>query len=243
MGPTLSARVSVRTQEALKGGHFVDVLSILLRLQRICNHPGLVEPRLPQSSFAARPLQLRLASLVLKALDRDAWTVRRDLGGQVGPGGTWHGSTGQPLCCVFPFRSVHVWRRPRAGSLAWRVLLESEKGRSADVTGTQAVLGAQAQRPRTWAPALCFGGAGAGTGAGWGQARDSVALSPPPSSREVQGVTRVCDSLRTLREQSAVSGSAAAAAVEPCQRGRPIGAASCVVLLRCHETLCHWTHL
>ncbi|XP_053785012.1 E1A-binding protein p400 isoform X5 [Desmodus rotundus] len=61
------------TQEALKGGHFVDVLSILLRLQRICNHPGLVEPRLPQSSFSAGPLQLRLASLVLKALDRDAW--------------------------------------------------------------------------------------------------------------------------------------------------------------------------
>lgn len=65
----------------LKGGHFVDVLSILLRLQRICNHPGLLEPRLPQSSFSAGPLQLRLASLVLKALDRDAWKVRRELGG------------------------------------------------------------------------------------------------------------------------------------------------------------------
>lgn len=74
----LSARVSRgRTQEALKGGRFVDVLSILLRLQRICNHPGLVEPRPPRSSFAAGPLQLRSASLVLKALDRDAWQVRR----------------------------------------------------------------------------------------------------------------------------------------------------------------------
>ncbi|XP_044099505.1 E1A-binding protein p400 isoform X4 [Neovison vison] len=61
------------TQEALKSGHFVDVLSILLRLQRICNHPGLVEPRLPESSYTAGPLQYRSASLVLRALDGDSW--------------------------------------------------------------------------------------------------------------------------------------------------------------------------
>lgn len=66
-----------RTQEALKSGHFVDVLSILLRLQRICNHPGLVAPRLPESSYTAGPLQYRSASLVLKALDRDFWKVQR----------------------------------------------------------------------------------------------------------------------------------------------------------------------
>lgn len=65
-----------RTQEALKSGHFVDVLSILLRLQRICNHPGLVEPRLPESSYTAGPLQYRSASLILKALDGDSWKVR-----------------------------------------------------------------------------------------------------------------------------------------------------------------------
>lgn len=68
-----------RTQEALKSGHFVDVLSILLRLQRICNHPGLVEPRLPESSYTAGPLQYRSASLVLKALDGDFWKVRAHL--------------------------------------------------------------------------------------------------------------------------------------------------------------------
>ncbi|XP_029777498.1 E1A-binding protein p400 [Suricata suricatta] len=61
------------TQEALKSGHFVDVLSILLRLQRICNHPGLVEPRLPESSYTAGPLQYRSASLILQALDGDSW--------------------------------------------------------------------------------------------------------------------------------------------------------------------------
>ncbi|XP_040843097.1 E1A-binding protein p400 [Ochotona curzoniae] len=61
------------TQEALKSGHFVSVLSVLIRLQRICNHPGLVEPRLPHASYVAGPLHYRLASLVLKALDRDIW--------------------------------------------------------------------------------------------------------------------------------------------------------------------------
>eukprot|EP00069_Balaena_mysticetus_P010142 bmy_20537T0 len=61
------------TQEALKSGHFVDVLRLLLRLQRICNHPGLVAPRLPESSYSAGPLHYRSASLILKALDGDFW--------------------------------------------------------------------------------------------------------------------------------------------------------------------------
>jgi E1A-binding protein p400 len=64
-----------RTQEALKSGHFVSVLSVLMRLQRICNHPGLVEPRLPGSSYAAGSLQYRSASLILKALEREFWKV------------------------------------------------------------------------------------------------------------------------------------------------------------------------
>ncbi|XP_078193932.1 E1A-binding protein p400 isoform X40 [Callithrix jacchus] len=61
------------TQEALKSGHFVNVLSILVRLQRICNHPGLVEPRHPGSSYVAGPLEYPSPSLILKALERDFW--------------------------------------------------------------------------------------------------------------------------------------------------------------------------
>ncbi|MBZ3873370.1 E1A-binding protein p400 [Sciurus carolinensis] len=61
------------TQEALKSGHFVNVLSILMRLQRICNHPGLIEPRLPDSSYVAGSLQCRSASLILEALERGVW--------------------------------------------------------------------------------------------------------------------------------------------------------------------------
>lgn len=62
-----------RTQEALKSGHFVSVLSVLTRLQRICNHPGLVEPRVPGSSFAAGSLQYKSASLILRVLEREFW--------------------------------------------------------------------------------------------------------------------------------------------------------------------------
>ncbi|KAM6156071.1 E1A-binding protein p400 [Rhynchocyon petersi] len=61
------------TQEALKSGHFVNVLNILVKLQRICNHPGLVEPRLPRSSYVASCLEFWAASLLLKALERGFW--------------------------------------------------------------------------------------------------------------------------------------------------------------------------
>ncbi|XP_021113366.1 E1A-binding protein p400 isoform X4 [Heterocephalus glaber] len=61
------------TQEALKSGHFINVLSILMRLQRICNHPGLIEPRCPDSSYVAAALQYWSASLILKVLERDPW--------------------------------------------------------------------------------------------------------------------------------------------------------------------------
>lgn len=109
-----------RTQEALKSGHFVDVLSILLRLQRICNHPGLVEPRLPESSYAAGPLQYRLASLILRALDRDPWKVRREgLGGHLPEvcssiaGGSGKSTPARlPLVAsvpCLPLDTVHLW--------------------------------------------------------------------------------------------------------------------------------------
>lgn len=99
----------------LKGGHFVEVLSILLRLQRICNHPGLVEPRLPQSSFSARPLQLRMASLVLKALDRDAWQVRRDLGRWACPGVLARQHRAASVLC----RPLTLGQAPPQGMCCW----------------------------------------------------------------------------------------------------------------------------
>uniref|UniRef100_A0A8C5ULX0 E1A binding protein p400 n=1 Tax=Malurus cyaneus samueli TaxID=2593467 RepID=A0A8C5ULX0_9PASS len=61
------------TQEALKSGHFISVLHVLMQLQRICNHPDLINPRLSSASFVSETLEYRTASLVLRALERDIW--------------------------------------------------------------------------------------------------------------------------------------------------------------------------
>ncbi|XP_075073323.1 E1A-binding protein p400-like isoform X4 [Mixophyes fleayi] len=61
------------TQDSLKGGHFVSVLHVLMQLQRICNHPDLVDPRPGQSSYAFEALKYKTASLVLQALEYDPW--------------------------------------------------------------------------------------------------------------------------------------------------------------------------
>ncbi|XP_069612171.1 E1A-binding protein p400-like isoform X1 [Ranitomeya imitator] len=61
------------TQDSLKGGHFVSVLHVLMQLQRICNHPDLVDPRSGQSSFAFEPLRYETSSLVIQALEYDPW--------------------------------------------------------------------------------------------------------------------------------------------------------------------------
>ncbi|XP_041423099.1 E1A-binding protein p400 isoform X2 [Xenopus laevis] len=61
------------TQDALKGGHFVSVLHVLMQLQRICNHPDLVDPRPEHSSYLCDTLQYRTASLILRGLERNPW--------------------------------------------------------------------------------------------------------------------------------------------------------------------------
>ncbi|KAM4577938.1 E1A-binding protein p400 isoform 9-T9 [Fundulus diaphanus] len=60
------------TQEALKSGHFVSVLQVLMQLQRVCNHPELVVPRETSSSYFSSPLQYNVPSLVLGAIEKDA---------------------------------------------------------------------------------------------------------------------------------------------------------------------------
>nr|XP_060641644.1 E1A-binding protein p400 isoform X9 [Anolis sagrei ordinatus] len=63
------------TQDALKSGHFVSVLHVLMQLQKICNHPDLISPRFSSSSYVPETLQYRTASLVLKALEHNIWKV------------------------------------------------------------------------------------------------------------------------------------------------------------------------
>ncbi|XP_066835166.1 E1A-binding protein p400-like isoform X1 [Anser cygnoides] len=62
-----------RTQECLRSGDFVSVLHILMQLLRVCNHPDLINPRLPSSSFVLETLEFRTAALVLSALRWDLW--------------------------------------------------------------------------------------------------------------------------------------------------------------------------
>ncbi|XP_044051499.1 E1A-binding protein p400 isoform X6 [Siniperca chuatsi] len=59
-------------QEALKTGHFVSVLQVLMQLQRVCNHPELVAPRENSSSYFCSSLQYNVPSLVLGALQKDS---------------------------------------------------------------------------------------------------------------------------------------------------------------------------
>ncbi|XP_053557849.1 E1A-binding protein p400 [Bombina bombina] len=61
------------TQDALKGGHFVSVLHVLMQLQRICNHPELVDPRPTHSSYVCESIQYKTSSLALRALEYDPW--------------------------------------------------------------------------------------------------------------------------------------------------------------------------
>ncbi|XP_058245104.1 E1A-binding protein p400 isoform X2 [Hemibagrus wyckioides] len=60
-------------QEALKTGHFVSVLQVLMQLQRICNHPDLIQIRETSSSYTCQSLQYDTPSLVLTALQKDQW--------------------------------------------------------------------------------------------------------------------------------------------------------------------------
>ncbi|KAM6119844.1 E1A-binding protein p400-like isoform 2-T2 [Phoenicopterus ruber ruber] len=62
-----------RTQECLRSGRFVSVLHILTQLLKVCNHPDLISPRLPRSSFVLDTLEFTTASLVLNALGWDLW--------------------------------------------------------------------------------------------------------------------------------------------------------------------------
>ncbi|XP_039188240.1 E1A-binding protein p400 isoform X5 [Crotalus tigris] len=63
------------TQDALKSGHFVSVLHVLMQLQKICNHPDLINPRLCGSSYVSEALQYATASLAFTAVESNLWKV------------------------------------------------------------------------------------------------------------------------------------------------------------------------
>ncbi|XP_051525000.1 E1A-binding protein p400-like isoform X2 [Myxocyprinus asiaticus] len=77
-------------QEALKTGHFVRVLEVLMQLQKICNHPDLIQARETHNSYVCQPLQYNTPSLVLTVLQQDQWkTVDMSLFDLISNEGKW----------------------------------------------------------------------------------------------------------------------------------------------------------
>ncbi|CAE8631284.1 unnamed protein product [Polarella glacialis] len=58
------------TQHTLKKGNYMGMMSILMQLRKVCNHPELFEQRLAATPFATDALELRLPGLVLLSLWR-----------------------------------------------------------------------------------------------------------------------------------------------------------------------------
>eukprot|EP00434_Breviolum_minutum_P014472 symbB.v1.2.012761.t1/scaffold889.1/size154925/8 len=58
------------TQRVLKKGDYISMMSILMQLRKVCNHPELFEPRLAVTSFVMVPLQFHLPGKVLLELWR-----------------------------------------------------------------------------------------------------------------------------------------------------------------------------
>ncbi len=48
-----------------------------MQLQKICNHPDLIQTRDTRNSYICQPLQYNTPSLLLTALQQDQWKVRK----------------------------------------------------------------------------------------------------------------------------------------------------------------------
>lgn len=62
-----------KTKEMLSSAHCRNVLSVVLQLRKVCNHPNLVEPRPVLLPFQMRMPLYRLPSLVIGALENNLW--------------------------------------------------------------------------------------------------------------------------------------------------------------------------
>lgn len=57
------------TQKAMKsGGNFMGMMSVLMQLRKVCNHPDLFEPRPVSTPFVMEPLSMSTAACVVTAV-------------------------------------------------------------------------------------------------------------------------------------------------------------------------------
>uniref|UniRef100_A0A7S2S8M9 Uncharacterized protein n=1 Tax=Mucochytrium quahogii TaxID=96639 RepID=A0A7S2S8M9_9STRA len=58
------------TRKALTSGGYLGMMSILMKLRMVCNHPDIFEPRVIESPFSMEPLQLATAALSYRVCNR-----------------------------------------------------------------------------------------------------------------------------------------------------------------------------
>jgi len=60
------------TREALTGGGYMGMMSVLMKLRMVCNHPDLFEPRPIATPFACEPVDVQLPRIVFATFARPA---------------------------------------------------------------------------------------------------------------------------------------------------------------------------
>ena len=88
------ARSSTR-QALRKGGNFMGMMTVLMQLRKVCNHPDLFEPRSVVTPFTLDPIRLVLPRCTFNVAERPMVleTVSQSL-----LQGLWCGSEGAPSC-------------------------------------------------------------------------------------------------------------------------------------------------
>ena len=63
------ARSRSSTQKTLQsGGNFMGMMSVLMQLRKVCNHPDLFEPRSVTTPFVMEPLSMSTAACMVNAV-------------------------------------------------------------------------------------------------------------------------------------------------------------------------------
>ena len=57
------------TRKAMSGGHFMGMMSVLMQLRKVCNHPDLFEPRSVDTPFVMEPISMSTAACVVDAIE------------------------------------------------------------------------------------------------------------------------------------------------------------------------------
>jgi SNF2 family DNA or RNA helicase len=62
------------TRQALKqGGNFMGMMSVLMQLRKVCNHPDLFEPRAVITPFAMESINMSVPHTILDCQERSTW--------------------------------------------------------------------------------------------------------------------------------------------------------------------------